>query len=133
MGMVSVASMAARIVAVDGVDDLRYSIDRNKLRVYSASYRLPAESSVKVLPGLRDSAGERLAVPVAASVKAASQLPQARFLGSGVIVPTSQGYTVPIETMNLRGVIVEAYKIPSSSMARPIIALRLSNFFTTVA
>lgn len=104
------------IVSVDGVDDLRYSIDRNKLRVYSASYGLPSQASVRVLPGLRDSSGERLAVPVAASVKAASQLPKVRFLGSGVIVPTSQGYTVPIETMNLRGVIVEAYKIHGANV-----------------
>jgi uncharacterized protein YfaS (alpha-2-macroglobulin family) len=50
------------------------------------------------------------------TVRAARELPQARFLGSGVIVPTSQGFTVPIETMNLRGVIVEAFKINGSSI-----------------
>jgi len=55
---------------------------------------------------------------VAQSVTFKDQLPQVRFAGTGVIVPTTQGTTVPIETMNLRAVIVEAFQIYGDDMTQ---------------
>ena len=46
------------------------------------------------------------------------QLPQVRFAGTGVILPTTQGLTVPIETMNLRAVVVEAFHIYGDNMTQ---------------
>ncbi len=104
------------IVSISGLEDLRYAIDRNKLRLYPAVYSLPAEAEIHVEEGLRDFQGQRLAIPVNATAQASQELPQLRFVGSGVIVPGSQAYTLPIETMNLRGLIVEAFKINAASI-----------------
>lgn len=43
-------------------------------------------------------------------------LPIARFVGSGVILPSSAGLTLPIETYNLKQVIVEAKQVFDNNM-----------------
>ena len=96
---------------------MRLSLRGNRLRLFSLSPWKPSET-VTVDPGVRSGDGASLVQPVAQTVAFKDQLPQVKFAGSGVIVPTTQGLTVPIETMNLRAVIVEAFQVFGDNMTQ---------------
>lgn len=98
------------LVRVEGREELRFAVARGRIRVYSPT-PWGGEESVTVEPGIRGRGGQVLAVPVQARTGVGNSLPQVRFAGAGTVVPTSQGLTVPIETMNLRAVIVEAFRV----------------------
>ncbi len=102
------------IVSVEGVDDLRMNVSGSLVSLYSEKW--PASAKIKVAPGLRDSLGRRLAVPVAAEVAVTWEKPLVRFLTKGTILPTSQGLVLPIETMNLAGLVVEALQVYGDNM-----------------
>ena len=107
----------AGLVRVTGREDVRQSVIGNRLRLFSLSAWKPSET-VTVDPSLRRADGASLVTPVAQTVAFKDQLPQVKFAGSGVIVPTTQGLTVPIETMNLRAVIVEAFQVFGDNMTQ---------------
>ncbi len=102
------------LVSVEGVDDIRYSVAGSAVRLYAASW--PVSAKVRVERGLKESGGGALAVPVAASVNFAWEKPEVRFLTKGTILPTDQGLVVPIETMNLAAVTVEALRVYGDNM-----------------
>lgn len=95
---------------------LRYSIEGNIARVYGTE-ELPAGTELKIRD-LTDESGRPLASPVAYSVGASWDLPEVRFVGKGTILPTDQGSTVIVETKNLAGLIIEAYKIHAANMVQ---------------
>ena len=97
------------LVSVEGVEDLRYSVNGSTVSLYAQAW--PASARLRVEKGLRDSSGGSLARTAAATVSFEWEKPQVRFLGKGNILPTSQGLVLPIETMNLSGVIVEALRV----------------------
>ena len=97
------------LVSVEGVDKLRYTVTGSTLAVYSDSW--PDLARFHVEKGLKDSSGRGLALPASATVAFDWEKPQLRFLTKGNILPTSQGLVLPIETMNLSGVIVEALHV----------------------
>src|SRR5690606_14173833 len=51
-------------------------------------------------------------------VSFADQLPAVRFASQGVVVPTTQGLTVPFEATNLRAVLVEATRVPFDNVSQ---------------
>jgi len=97
------------LVSVDGVEDLRCTVTGSTLALYSESW--PEKAKLRVERGLKDASGSALAVPVSETVAFDWEKPQARFLTKGNILPTSQGLVLPIETMNLAGVIVEVLHV----------------------
>jgi hypothetical protein len=103
------------LVELSGIQDPRYSVDGNVLRVHSGS-RWPERVDVKVQGGVLSEDEKVLAQAGSSSVDARWELPQARFANSGVIVPTTTGVTVPIETMNLQAVYVEVLRIHGDNM-----------------
>ncbi|MCX7040081.1 MAG: MG2 domain-containing protein, partial [Spirochaetes bacterium] len=107
----------AGLVRVTGRDDVRQTLNGNRLRLFSLSPWKPSET-VTVDPNVRRADGAGLVTRVAQTVAFKDQLPQVRFTGAGVIVPTTQGLTVPIETMNLRAVIVEAFQVFGDNMTQ---------------
>lgn len=102
------------VVSVAGIDDLRYSVSGSTVKLYAQTW--PASASVRVERGLKDAAGSLLAVPVAATVAFDWEKPQVRFITKGSILPTDQGLVVPIETMNLAAVTVEALRVYGDNM-----------------
>jgi len=105
------------LVRVEGREELRFAVARNRLRVYGLS-PWGSEESITVEPGVRSKDGQALVVPVQARTGIGNSLPQVRFAGTGTIVPTTQGLTVPIETMNLRAVIVEAFRVYGNNVTQ---------------
>jgi len=92
----------------------KFSIEDNIVRVYSSEeLSSTAELHIK---DLVDEKGNKLVKPVAYSKKDSWDLPEVRFTHKGTILPTTQGATLVIETKNLSGVIVEAFKIHNTNM-----------------
>ncbi|MFQ3547522.1 MAG: MG2 domain-containing protein, partial [Termitinemataceae bacterium] len=102
-------------VSQDSDPKLRYSIEGNIARVYGLTDELTPGTELHIRD-LTDEKGRFLAQPVAYTVADSWELPEVRFVGKGVILPTDQGSTVVIETKNLAGIIVEAYKVHTSNM-----------------
>ncbi|MGA2546687.1 MAG: MG2 domain-containing protein [Rectinemataceae bacterium] len=102
------------LVSAEGVEDLRYTVTGSTVSLYSEAW--PAVVKLRVEKELKDSSGGLLAIPAAATVAFDWEKPQVRFLTKGNILPTSQGLILPIETMNLSGVIVEALRVYGDNM-----------------
>jgi len=95
--------------------DLRFEREGGLLKVY-ASLSWPEGASVRVEPGLRSADGDVIAVPVQAAVSAPWDKPEVRFAGSGVIIPSAGGTVLPLETRNVSGLIVEAFRVYDDNM-----------------
>ena len=103
------------LVRIADRDDLRFVIDGSRLEVYGTKgWR--GEQTVRIEAGVRNVLGYRMKEARELTVQFELLKPAVRFAGKGVVLPTSTGFTVPIEAVNLRAVTVEAMLIPSSNM-----------------
>jgi hypothetical protein len=102
------------LVSVEGAADLRYTVTGSTIALYSETW--PASAKLRVEKGLKDSMGGSLALPASATVAFDYEKPLVRFITKGNILPTTQGLVLPIETMNLSGVIVEALRVYGDNM-----------------
>ncbi len=102
------------LVSVEGVADLRYTVTGSVVSLYSEAW--PASATVRVEKGLKDAQGGYLAQPASATVAFDWEKPLVRFLTKGNILPTDQGLVLPVETMNLSGVVVEALRVYGDNM-----------------
>lgn len=98
------------LVQAGDLVNVRYTVDSNVLSLYTAD-GWKADTGITVHTGIRSSTGKTLAVQAAAQISRDWEIPEVRFAGEGVILPTTSGVIVPVETKNLRGLIVEAYRI----------------------
>ena len=112
---VSASQNLAGLITAAGVSNLRYSTRSNRVRLYSA-VAWPSSAAVAVSPSVASVTGQTLPAATSNVVVFPTEKPAVRFVGEGVIVPTSQGTTVPIETLNLNAVMVEAIRIRSSNV-----------------
>lgn len=103
------------LLRASGGGNLRYEADGGIVRIYS-SYRWPDVVDVTVEKGLRSQSLGSIAIPVAATVRFDWQIPEVRFQEGGVIVPTTQGTRVVLETKNLAKVVVEALRVYGDNM-----------------
>jgi len=102
------------LISNSGEPKVRFSIEGNIAKVYGTEELAPGtELHIRELT---DEAGRQLAHPVVFTVRDSWDLPEVRFVGKGTILPTDQGSTVVVETKNLAGLIIEAYKIHSTNM-----------------
>ncbi|AEJ20447.1 MG2 domain-containing protein [Gracilinema caldarium] len=102
------------LVSHERESKVRYSIEGNIVRVYGTEELSPGtELNIR---DLTDEAGRSIAQPVAYTVRESWELPAVRFIDKGTILPTDQGSTVVVETKNLAGLIIEAYKIHNTNM-----------------
>ena len=105
-------------VILNGNTQVRYSLDGNIIRIHGEQGKSGgiAEGSTLVIQDLPDAFGNVLAQRVQYTVPGKWEIPEVRFAGRGTILPTSQGSQMVIETKNLSGVLVEAYKIHGDNM-----------------
>ena len=97
------------------LQDLRFDVQGGLVKVYAAQ-QWPESLDVQIERGIRSADAASLAVPVQASVSFDWQKPEVRFAPGGVIVPSTQGTTVVLETMNLAQVYVEALQVYGDNM-----------------
>ena len=98
------------LIQIDGRNDLRFTRERNIIRAYSST-PWAGTCTVTVNPGIRNARGAYLQEGKVLDVVFSEILPEVRFSGNGVILPTSRGLTIPIETNNLRAVVVQAIRV----------------------
>jgi uncharacterized protein YfaS (alpha-2-macroglobulin family) len=89
---------------------VRYSVDSNVVNLYNTD-GWQEGAKITVLEGIRSAKGKTLKHEVVSQRSAAWDKPEVQFKDKGVILPTSAGVTIPVETKNVEGVIVEAYRI----------------------
>ena len=103
------------LVSAAGLENMTISRKSNIVKLYS-NRKMPRVSEVLVSELVQSSGGSRLGSNSRGTVRIPSEKPLIRFVGSGVIIPTSQGTTVPVETLNLSAFMVEAVKIYGDNM-----------------
>jgi uncharacterized protein YfaS (alpha-2-macroglobulin family) len=104
-------------LADSGDRQVRFAIADNRVRIYRTE-GLWGEQTVKVHSGIRNIRGDRLARERSFAIRFEDLKPQVRFVGQRSIIPTTRGLTIPIETANLRAVVVSVVHIPESNMAQ---------------
>jgi len=103
-------------ISLSGNTDIRYSMEGNTVKIFgNNSGGIPAGAEL-VIQDLVDVDGKRLTTPVQYTVPDNWELPEIRFAGKGVILPTSQGAQLVIETRNVTGILVEAFQIYNQNM-----------------
>jgi len=91
--------------------------DGNVLRIHSSGGWRDTET-VTIAKELRSLFGFELPEPVDAEVHFEALKPQVRFADDAIILPTTQGLTIPIEVVNLRAVVIKARHIREANVAQ---------------
>ncbi|MFH0926072.1 MAG: hypothetical protein V1872_10685, partial [bacterium] len=105
------------IIRANGYTNLRFDIDRNIIRVYSSEI-WREKVQLEIDPLVTNILGKNLGQRESLEVNFEEVKPAVRFAGKGVILPSTQGLTIPIETVNLRKVIVKAFHIHDSNICQ---------------
>lgn len=91
------------------------SVRNNILTVFSDT-NFSDIGSVEILEGIKSIDGFHLGNSSTISLSDVYEIPEVRFTSSGVILPTTQGSKVIIETKNLTGLLLQVYAIPERTM-----------------
>jgi len=103
------------LLRVESKKDLKTSVHGNVVRLYSKDAWGGSEI-VLVEPGVRNSHGGALKASGRFEVFFQPPRPAVRFTSKGVIVPSTEGLTIPVEVLNLNGVVVEAIQVYESNI-----------------
>ena len=94
---------------------LSFLVDNNFVRIYPRS-AISGVYTVNVDPSVRNVNGDRLEVTASREVEFAEIRPQVRLVGSGVIMPDTDGLLFPFEAIGLNKVEVEVFKVFHTNM-----------------
>ncbi|MDR3115359.1 MAG: alpha-2-macroglobulin, partial [Treponema sp.] len=104
-------------VSLSGNTNIRYAIEGNLVKIFGVQGAEGVGPGAELLiQDLPDIDGNVLATPVQYRTPDTWELPELRFAGTGTILPGSQGSTMVIETRNVTGVLVEAFRIYGDTM-----------------
>ena len=92
-------------------------IEGSSLHIYPEK-RFTGQVSVTIERGIKNARGERLPQQVQQTVKFASERPQVRFIGKGVILPDNAVLSVPFEAVNVNSVQVTAFRVYDNNVGR---------------
>lgn len=86
-------------------------INGNELRIYT-SKKIGGEYELNIYPGITSAYGNKISRPLTENVNFVNLYPQVKFIGSGSIIPSSDGkVNLPFQAVGLRAVRVEITKI----------------------
>ncbi len=103
------------LIRIDSAGRLNTTIDGNVIKVYSQK-NLGGSKTITIEPGIRNTFGDRLGKSMSFDIQFSEVNPQVRFAGKGVIIPATQGTTIPIEAVNLKSIVVEAVRVYEKNM-----------------
>ncbi|NRA10924.1 MAG: hypothetical protein HRT57_03090, partial [Crocinitomicaceae bacterium] len=98
------------IISIPGITGLKYKIYFNTVDVYIPG-RKTGDFYVKVSNGIKNSAGYKMDKGYTSQIKLSDAKPEVRLVGSGSILPNSQGLIFPFEAIALKAVDVRIIKI----------------------
>ena len=105
------------LLHIPGRNDLRFLSQGNQVKVYASRPFVQGEV-LNIEPGVRNQKQSPLATKTLVPLEVETQKPQLKFSGSGVILPDTQGLVIPMETLNLKGVRVQAFQIFGENMTQ---------------
>ncbi len=97
------------LIQIDSIENMTFSTNGNILSVYPGS-SLSGEYAVNIFEGIRSVDG-KTARPTVEQIYFDSAKPEVRFIGSGSILPNSQGLKLNFEAISLYAVDVRVIKI----------------------
>jgi uncharacterized protein YfaS (alpha-2-macroglobulin family) len=103
-------------ISLSGNTDVRYTLDGNIVKIYGNNSGGISAGAELIIQDLEDVDGKRLITPVQYTVPDKWELPELRFAGNGVILPSSQNAQLVIETKNVSGILAEAFQIYNNNM-----------------
>lgn len=92
------------------IKGLTYDIDFNIVRVYLAN-RVTGKYTVKCDAGIQNTAGARMKASAEHTILLEAAKPKVRLIGSGSILPNSQGLIFPFDAIALKAVDVRIIKV----------------------
>ncbi len=98
-------------------DELRWRRERNTVYLYPEN-TLSGERMLVISKGIQNSLGYGLKEAIEKSINFSSMKPEVAFLGKGNILPSSEGFKLPIKAVNLSGVNVKVVKIFEDNVAQ---------------
>lgn len=98
------------LAGIANVDEVRLSVENNKL-VLRPQERLRGSHQAFVAAGLQNVNGRRLGKDVVVDLLFEELKPAVRMVGSGTILPSTNGSRLPFEAVNLSGVDVKVVRI----------------------
>lgn len=105
----------AGLIRAEKMEDLRFSIDRAIVRVYSQA-DWPRQIKLRVLPGIKNTRGDRISKETSFDVFFQDTKPEVDFATKGVILPTSADLTLPVEAVNINAVKIRVIKIHETNI-----------------
>ncbi len=98
------------LVRIAKLKDIRAVIQDNELIVYPPA-GIEGNPLLTIEPYLRNCLGKELGKRITEKLSPGGNKPDARFIGTGVIMPSSNGMLLPFEAVNLRAVDVKVIRI----------------------
>lgn len=103
------------LIHIPGRSDLKTQVQNNRVQVFASRPFLRGDRLV-VEAGVRNTRGQALGQGSQQPLAATTEKPQLRFAGPGTILPDTQGLIIPVETLNISGLKVQALKVFSDNM-----------------
>ncbi len=98
------------LIRISNISNLRFSIVDNEIRVY-APQRLTGSYEVTIDKGIQNILKYQLKEAINFVISFEELTPAVRLLSKGVILPTSEKFTLPFEAVNLKAVDVNVLRI----------------------
>ncbi len=98
------------LISIVGLNEVKYIINQNQVLVYPVNTKT-GTYILKVDAGVKDARGKELGKSSEHSIVFSQVNPEVRFSGNGNILPSTNGLSLPFETVNLRAVDVTVVKI----------------------
>lgn len=98
------------LIHSENIPDLNLVQKSNQVKLYYSS-KFPSRIKIEISSSVSSNQGKQMISNQSHIIIMPTEKPLVRFVGTGVIIPTSQGTSIPIETMNLNSIMVQAVKI----------------------
>lgn len=98
------------LIKINGYNDLKFSVNSNEVLVYTESV-ITGKRTITIDEGLRSSLGISIGRTSNFELWFEELKPAVKFIGKGVIVPSSEGLMVPFSSVSLKAVDLRVIKI----------------------
>ena len=105
------------LISLDNGTDLSFIVENNDIRAYPA-VRQSGNLNIRVFSGIRNILGYKLLAGKDYQLSFDEVKPAVRFLGKGVILPSSEGLIMPFEAVNLKAIEVRVIRIYENNLSQ---------------
>lgn len=105
------------LISLGTLPEFRTVVDANVLYIYPPA-KQAGDLKLHILGSLKNSKGTKLEKLFTKNLQFDELKPAIRILGKGIIVPSSNGFTLPFEAVNVKAVEVSIFKIHSNNIVQ---------------